>query len=181
MQLRLDEEDDPQIIFETLNARGAPLTPSDLIRNFVFLRAARNQEDVDALYDTHWRGFDEKPDEAAVAKGAKFWRKEERQGRLKSSRLDLLMYHYTTLRRVETLKVAHVFEEFKEWIDERMRQKMQEAAKKHAGSSTGIVDFAKYRRARTVRIGRNGTSQMMSPSGQDNYGEYAPLARREMI
>src|SRR3546814_724509 len=81
MQLRLDEEDDPQIIFETLNARGAPLTPSDLIRNFVFLRAARNQEDVDALYDTHWRGFDEKPDEAAVAKGAKFWRKEERQGR----------------------------------------------------------------------------------------------------
>src|SRR3546814_8448555 len=91
---------------ETLNARGAPLTPSDLIRNFVFLRAARNQEDVDALYDTHWRGFDEKPDEAAVAKGAKFWRKEERQGRLKSSRLDLLMYHYTTLRRVETLKVA---------------------------------------------------------------------------
>jgi hypothetical protein len=60
-------------------------------------------------------------------------------------------------------------------------QKKKEAAKQQAGSPTGIVDFAKYRRARTVRIGRNGTSQMMSPSGKDNYGEYAPLARREMI
>lgn len=129
MQLRLDEEDDPQIIFETLNARGAPLTPSDLIRNFVFLRAARNQENVDVLYDTHWRGFDEKPDEAAVAKGAKFWRKEERQGRLKSARLDLLMYHYTTLRRVETLKVAHVFEEFKDWWDETPRDTGTELAR----------------------------------------------------
>jgi hypothetical protein len=66
-------------------------------------------------------------------------------------------------------------------LAERMRQQMQEAAKQQAGSPTGIVDFAKYRRARTVRIGRNGTSQMMSPSGKDNYGEYAPLARREMI
>src|SRR3546814_19284892 len=54
MQLRLDEEDDPQIIFETLNASGAPLTPRDLIRNFVFLRAARSQEDVDALFDQTW-------------------------------------------------------------------------------------------------------------------------------
>src|SRR3546814_20090953 len=51
--------------------------------------------------DRHWRGFDEKPDEAAVVKGAKFWRKEERQRRLKSSSLDLLMYHYTTLRSEE--------------------------------------------------------------------------------
>src|SRR3546814_11355318 len=79
--------------------------------------------------DRHWRGFDEKPDEAAVAKGAKFWRKEERQGRLKSSRLDLLMYHYTTLRRVETLKVAHVFEEFKDWWDETPRDTGTELAR----------------------------------------------------
>src|SRR3546814_11699608 len=70
MQLRLDDEDDPQIIFETLNARGAPLTPSDLIPNFVFLRPARTQDDADAMSDPHWRGFDAKPDEEAVAKGA---------------------------------------------------------------------------------------------------------------
>src|SRR5207248_1374458 len=33
--IELEAEDDAQIIFETLNARGAPLTPSDLVRNFI--------------------------------------------------------------------------------------------------------------------------------------------------
>jgi hypothetical protein len=37
----LDREDDAQVIFETLNARGEPLLPADLLRNFIFLRAAR--------------------------------------------------------------------------------------------------------------------------------------------
>jgi uncharacterized protein with ParB-like and HNH nuclease domain len=121
MQLRLDQEDDPQIIFETLNARGEPLTPSDLIRNFLFLRSVRAGESVDELYEDYWKPFDEKADVSGAAKGAKFWKKEERQGRLKSARLDLFMYHFTTLRRVSTLKVAHVFEEFKDWWDEEER------------------------------------------------------------
>ena len=115
MSLELDDEDDPQIIFETLNARGAPLLPSDLIRNFVFLQATRKREDVDALYDAHWKAFDEKPAENAKKEGERFWRKEARQGRLKSVRLDLLLYNYVSLRKCEDLKVAHVFEEFKGW------------------------------------------------------------------
>ena len=121
MRLQLGAEDDPQIIFETLNARGAPLQPSDLIRNFLFLRASRNRENVDALYEQYWRAFDEKIEPGASGKGAKFWKKEERQGRLKTSRLDLLLYHYVGLRKKEAIKVAHVFEEFKTWweSDER--------------------------------------------------------------
>lgn len=97
MRLQLDSEDDPQLIFETLNARGAPLQPSDLIRNFVFLTASRNNENVDSLYESYWREFDEKTESGSGAKGAKFWKKEERQGRLKNSRLDLLLYHYVGL------------------------------------------------------------------------------------
>jgi len=115
MVLELDEEDDPQIIFETLNARGAPLKPCDLVRNFLFLQAARKGEPVDDLYDTHWKAFDEDPDD--VRSGEKFWKREERQGRLKSVRLDLLLYHYTGLRKREEVKVAHVFDEFKNWWD----------------------------------------------------------------
>ena len=115
MSLELEDEDDPQIIFETLNARGAPLQPSDLIRNFVFLQATRKGEDVDTLYNEHWRSFDEKTDDSEKKAGERFWRKEARQGRLKSVRLDLLLYHYVGLRKCEDLKVAHVFEEFKDW------------------------------------------------------------------
>lgn len=115
MRLQLGPEDDPQIIFETLNARGAPLQPSDLVRNFVFLRATRNGENADDLYQNHWREFDEKVEPNAGPKGPKFWKKEERQGRLKTSRLDLLLYHYVGLRKREALKVSHIFEEFKAW------------------------------------------------------------------
>lgn len=121
MSLELEDEDDPQIIFETLNARGAPLQPSDLIRNFLFLQATRKGEDVDTLYNEHWKSFDEKPDENEKKAGERFWRKGTRQGRLKSVRLDLLLYHYVGLRKCEDLKVAHVFEEFKDWWESTSR------------------------------------------------------------
>ena len=121
MALQLDAEDDPQIIFETLNARGAQLYPSDLARNFVFLQATRKGEMVDALYEKHWREFDEKVDSDVSSKGAKFWKKEERQGRLKNSRLDLLLYHYVGLRTQRETKVSHVFEEFKQWWQSEIR------------------------------------------------------------
>src|SRR3546814_132534 len=55
MQLRLDEEDDPQIIFETLNARGAPLTPSDLIRNFV--RSEEHTSELQSLMRNSYAVF----------------------------------------------------------------------------------------------------------------------------
>ena len=35
----LDKGDDAQVIFETLNARGEPLLPADLLRNYIFLHA----------------------------------------------------------------------------------------------------------------------------------------------
>lgn len=128
MSLELEDEDDPQIIFETLNARGAPLLPSDLIRNFIFLHATRNGEDVDQLYREGWQHFDETVD-TSTGKGAKFWKQQERQGRLKNSRLDLLLYHYVGMRKCEDLKVAHVFNEFKDWWQDEPRDTQRELAR----------------------------------------------------
>ena len=53
--IELEERDDPQVIFETLNARGQPLLPSDLIRNTVFLDASAKGNDIDRLYVNYWR------------------------------------------------------------------------------------------------------------------------------
>ena len=55
--INLSKEDDPQVIFETLNARGQPLLPADLIRNFIFLRARRESMDIDKLYSDYWGQF----------------------------------------------------------------------------------------------------------------------------
>ena len=43
-------EDDPQIIFESINSTGLDLTSSDLIRNFLLM----NTEEQDKLYDQYW-------------------------------------------------------------------------------------------------------------------------------
>lgn len=107
--IELDSEDDAQVIFETLNARGEPLTPSDLVRNFVFLTATRERQDVSLLYNDLWKPFEEEPPERP------FWKQEERQGRLKRARMDLFLFHYVTFRTGEELKIGRLYQAFRDW------------------------------------------------------------------
>ncbi len=45
VSIELEGDDDPQVIFETLNARGEPLLPSDLMRNFIAMTWRDSQTD----------------------------------------------------------------------------------------------------------------------------------------
>lgn len=56
--LDLDQGDEPQAIFETLNAHGAPLLPADLMKNWLLWEAGRAGKDIEGLYTEHWRPFD---------------------------------------------------------------------------------------------------------------------------
>ena len=70
--IELEPGDDPQVIFETLNARGQPLLPSDLIRNYVFLKASSSgPSDSDRLYETYWRPFDDRREVASAMSKAR--------------------------------------------------------------------------------------------------------------
>ena len=102
----LEQGDDAQVIFETLNARGEPLLPADLLRNYIFLRAARNGEPQEELYEKYWRGFDDD-----------FWRTEVRQGRLIRPRSDLFMQHFLTGRQMVDIPIKHLFVEYRFWIE----------------------------------------------------------------
>src|SRR5690606_7097009 len=105
--IELERGDDPQIIFETLNARGVPLLPSDLIRNFAFLEASRGGEGTDRLFTQYWLMFDD------YDRGpAQFWKSVERQGRLSRPRIDLFMFPYLTSKVVQEVKITHLFQEF---------------------------------------------------------------------
>ena len=101
----LEPGDDAQVIFETLNARGEPLLPADLLRNFIFLRAARQSEPQESLYEEYWQKFDDP-----------FWRQEIRQGRLSRPRSDLFMQHFLASRQMVDVPVRHLFVEYKFWI-----------------------------------------------------------------
>jgi hypothetical protein len=113
--IELEEDDDPQIIFETLNARGAPLLPSDLIRNFVFQRATRQGENPEHLYNTLWAEYDERPAEAGAGTNERFWKQMDRQGRVKRTRLDLFMHHYVQYRSAQEHSIGHLFQAFRSW------------------------------------------------------------------
>lgn len=114
--IELEDRDDPQVIFETLNARGQPLLPSDLIRNTVFLEASAKGLDADGMYDTYWRPFDEIRTEMRGDSGEdRFWHLEERQGRFVRPRIDLFMFHDLTVRTERELNIGRLFREFRDW------------------------------------------------------------------
>jgi uncharacterized protein with ParB-like and HNH nuclease domain len=103
--VELEGDDDPQVIFETLNARGEPLLPSDLLRNFIFLRAAQKNESQEDLYAEFWLPFDDE-----------FWRELEKQGRLMRPRSDIFLQHYLTLHRRQEILISHLYNEYKDWL-----------------------------------------------------------------
>lgn len=102
----LDQEDDPQVIFETLNARGEPLLPADLLRNYIFLRAGRAGGSHEDLYERYWSGFDDE-----------FWRTVVTQGRLSRPRSDLFMQHFLASRQAVDIPIKHLYVEYRHWIE----------------------------------------------------------------
>ena len=48
-----DEQDNPHLIFESLNAKGEKLTPADLIRNFLLMRIHVNEQQ--SVFDKYWK------------------------------------------------------------------------------------------------------------------------------
>jgi uncharacterized protein with ParB-like and HNH nuclease domain len=49
----LSAEDDPHLVFESLNAKGKPLTQADLIRNYFFMRI--HTDDQESVYSNYWK------------------------------------------------------------------------------------------------------------------------------
>jgi hypothetical protein len=114
--IELEDSDDAQVIFETLNARGAPLLASDLVRNFVFLNASRQGKDPEALYHRLWKEYDERTE--AGSSDARFWKIEQKQGRIKRPRLDLFLLHYIACRTEREVPAGQLFDEFRSyWRD----------------------------------------------------------------
>ncbi|MGC9260450.1 MAG: DUF262 domain-containing protein [Phycisphaerae bacterium] len=53
----LDRDDNPHLIFESLNAKGRALTQADLLRNYFFMRVHVDQQE--GIYTEHWRPMQE--------------------------------------------------------------------------------------------------------------------------
>ena len=88
------KEDNPQLIFESMNSTGRDLSQADLIRNFVLMGLKKEQQT--RLYKNHWRPME-------VAFGQEAY----------STHFDSFMRHYLTLRTGEIPNVRAVYEAFR--------------------------------------------------------------------
>jgi hypothetical protein len=145
VMIELDENDDPQVIFEALNGRGTPLLPSDLIKNHVFerLRPLCASRDPMPLYREYWSTFDTLDDEVEEddqGEPEKFWKVEVRQGRLYRPRIDLFLFHYLQYKRGEEVSISELFREFKDWWSKQPNEDLNagkrslDDIRRHAGT-----------------------------------------------
>ena len=96
-------QDNPQLIFESLNSTGKRLTPSDMIRNFVLMGLEPAQQT--ALWRDYWH-----PMEVLFGQGSY------------AEEFNKFMRHYLTFRTGEIPNVSAVYEAFKNYSYRRQSE-----------------------------------------------------------
>lgn len=128
----LGEEDETQIIFETLNARGEDLLPADLIKNYLFRRVTNDGEEVEKLYVKNWKAFE-----------SDWWRENVTQGRSSRARIDVFINHYLTLMTREEVKSSNIFNAFKSFAEQGLTVS-SEALLAPTTAAQHIAQLARY-------------------------------------
>lgn len=90
-------EDNPQLIFESMNSLGKELSQADLIRNFILMGLEQGQQT--RLYEQFWRPMEK--DFGQEAYGTHF---------------DAFMRHYLTVKTGDIPRLDDVYEAFKEYF-----------------------------------------------------------------
>ena len=99
--IELEDGDNAQEIFESLNAQGTPLLAIDLVKNHVFRRADDAKLDLSKLDEEVWRPLDDK-----------WWRAMQSQGRYRRPRAELFLMHWLTMQKRDEVPAIGLFVEF---------------------------------------------------------------------
>jgi len=101
--ISLGDDDDAQVIFETLNGHGAELHATDLIRNFIFMRAGTNADD---LYNNIWSQFE-----------APLWSEAQSRGRLNRPRLEWFVQTAVQAQTGDEIDVGRLYAGYRRFVD----------------------------------------------------------------
>lgn len=102
----LDEKDDAQMIFETLNARGTPLLSADLVKNSLLNEVQAAKGNAGEAYETYWRKFDTE---------AAFWRALEGRGHAQRARIETFLQHTLTLLTGSIVSAGHLYNAYRDY------------------------------------------------------------------
>lgn len=90
------DQDNPQLIFESMNSTGKELTQADLIRNYILMGLEIKKQTE--LYENYWRPMEMDFGQEAY-----------------TSDFDAFMRHYLTVKTGRIPRLAEVYEAFKEY------------------------------------------------------------------
>jgi hypothetical protein len=129
VEIVLDEGDDAQVIFETLNDRGEPLLAADLVRNNIFQRADARGENAEALFKQHWKPFEDS-----------FWSAMEKQGRYKKQRIEFFLANFIAGKIAGDVTISKLFSEYKAFL----RPARNSTIPRYPNVQTEIEDLEAY-------------------------------------
>ena len=121
----IDENEDEQQIFDTINSLGVKLTTAELLKNYFFSR------DNIAMYDSYWKSIFELDDETK-----EYWDTEVTTGRIKRTIIDLFLFSYLQIKieakginvktedKIEFSKVEQLFQSYKKFVKEYLNNDM---------------------------------------------------------
>lgn len=121
VSITLNDDDNPYLIFESLNYKGEPLTQADLIRNYFFLQIPKEMHDE--VYADFWLPMQE--DFKSVAKGKYL------------HELTLAFWQYLRKDGV-SLKQSQIYQVFKQSFEGKSSDALQELKQ--------VIEFANYYR-----------------------------------
>lgn len=95
----------------------------DLVRNDVFHRAARAEEDEEALMAEYWEVFE-----------TQFWKAQQTQGRITKPRIDFYLAHTLAAEQGKLISLGELYAEYKSFV----------AARKFADASEELRVLTRY-------------------------------------
>jgi hypothetical protein len=110
--ITLDEGDDAQVIFETLNSKGQPLLAMDLVRNNIFHRAEAQGEQVELLYQKLWSPFDDA-----------WWREDAPRARPRLPRIDHFLAHSLTAQTGQATSMRELYAEYRSFAKPKTKSR----------------------------------------------------------
>ena len=107
--ITIEKGTNPQVIFETLNARGTPLSQSDLIKNWFSHFAQQQGMDEEKFHEENLAYFEDDGD---------WW--DVPQGRPSRSRIDQFFNYWLSMRTIREVKVEDVFSDFQRHVKDQV-------------------------------------------------------------
>ena len=131
--IELDEHDDEQVIFETLNSRGTPLGTFELAKNFLLREARLQNVDLERLQREHLKRLE-----------LKWWERQTGSGRSRRPHIEAFLHHWLTMETTREVPLGLTFSRFREHVSTTREGKIERVVAE-------IAEFAEcYREIQTA-------------------------------